>query len=190
MTRARQLVLIVFVAVVTIRAQPPARYDNPVIPGDHPDPSVIRVGEDYWATTTSGTWEPEFSIFHSRDLLHWTIAGSVFKKRPAWAERDFWAPEMSTHRGRFFIYYTARKKRGPLCVAVATASAAAGPYVDHGHLVCQKVGSIDAMAVTDAQGARYLVWKEDGNSRDQPTPLWAQRLSADGKAVSSRVRLF
>ena len=135
MTKLKQLVLIVFVSVVTLQAQPAAPYDNPVIPGDHPDPSVIRVGSDYWATTTSGTWEPEFSIFHSRDLLRWTIAGSVFKTRPAWAERDFWAPEISNHLGRFFIYYTARKKKGPLCVAVATAPVAPGPYTDHGPLV-------------------------------------------------------
>ena len=152
---------------------------------------MIRAGDDYWATTTSGTWEPEFSIFHSRDLLRWEIAGSVFKKRPAWAERDFWAPEISNHGGRFFVYYTARKKRGPLCVAVATASAASGPYVDHGPLVCQEVGSIDAMAVTDDQGARYLVWKEDGNSRNEPTPMWAQRLSDDGlKMVGKKVELI
>lgn len=189
MTKLLRFALLVFISVSTLQAQP--TYENPVIPGDHPDPSVIRVGNDYWATTTSGTWEPEFSIFHSRDLRRWTIAGAVFKKRPAWAERDFWAPEISTHRGRFFVYYTARKKRGPLCVAVATASAVAGPYVDHGPLVCQKIGSIDAMAVTDERGARYLVWKEDGNSREQPTPMWAQRLSDDGlKLLGKKVELI
>jgi xylan 1,4-beta-xylosidase len=164
---------------------------NPVIPGDHPDPSVIRVGDTYWATTTSGTWEPEFSLFRSRDLLHWEISGAVFQKRPEWAERDFWAPEISTDRGRFFVYYTARKKKGPLCVAVATASAVSGPYIDHGPLVCQSIGSIDAMAVTDGRGARYLVWKEDGNSRNEPTPLWAQRLSDDGlKLLGRKVELI
>jgi len=191
MTKLLQLALFVCVSFTTICAQPAARYGNPVIPGDRPDPSVIRVGREYWATTTSGTWEPEFSIFHSPDLLHWKIAGAVFQQRPAWAERDFWAPEISTHAGSFFVYYTARKKKGPLCVAVATASVVSGPYTDHGPLVCQKLGSIDAMAVTDDQGARYLVWKEDGNSRDQPTPIWAQRLSDDGfKRLGKKVELM
>jgi beta-xylosidase len=189
MNKLLQLVLIVFVSFPAVWGQP---YENPVIPGDHPDPSVIRVGNEYWATTTSGTWEPEFSLFHSRDLLHWENSGAVFEKRPDWAERDFWAPEISTHGGRFFVYYTARKKRGPLCVAVATASAASGPYIDHGPLVCQEDGSIDAMAVTDdAGGGRYLVWKEDGNSRNQPTPIWAQRLSDDGlKLLGKKVELI
>lgn len=191
MTKLLQFVFVVLISLITLRAQPAAPYDNPVIPGDHPDPSVIRVGSDYWATTTSGTWEPEFSIFHSRDLLRWTIAGAVFRKRPTWAERDFWAPEISIHGGRYFVYYTARKKGGPLCVAVATASVASGPYIDHGPLVCQKIGSIDAMAVTDERGTRYLVWKEDGNSREKPTPIWAQRLSDDGlRLLGKKVELI
>ncbi|MCA1603784.1 MAG: family 43 glycosylhydrolase, partial [Acidobacteria bacterium] len=42
------------------------------------------------------------------------------------------------------------------------------------------VGSIDGFPVTDENGQRYLLWKEDGNSVSKPTPIWAQRLSADG----------
>src|SRR5215217_772478 len=191
MTKLLKIALFIFIAVSTLCAQETERYDNPVIPGDRPDPSVIRVRGDYWAITTSGTWEPEFSIFHSRDLVQWKIAGAVFQTRPDWAERDFWAPEISSDRGRFFLYYTARKKKGPLCVAVATASVPSGPYTDHGPLVCQKIGSIDALAVTDDGGARYLVWKEDGNSRSQPTPIWAQRLSDDGlKLLGKKVELI
>jgi beta-xylosidase len=67
-----------------------------------------------------------------------------------------------------------------LCVAVATAARPQGPYTDHGPLVCQEVGSIDGFPVTDETGQRYLLWKEDGNSVSKPTPIWAQRLSADG----------
>ena len=176
------------------RAQAPEQqpvYENPVIAGDFPDPSVIRVGADYWATTTSGEWEPEFQILHSRDMVNWEIAGAVFPKRPAWADNSFWAPEIAEHRGRYFVYYTARKKNGPLCVAVASASRPLGPYTDHGPLVCQDIGSIDAMAVTDEKGERYLIWKEDGNSRNQPTPLWAQKLNDAGtKLVGSRKELI
>jgi xylan 1,4-beta-xylosidase len=166
-------------------------YHNPVIAGDYPDPSVIRVGEDYWATTTSGDWEPEFALLHSRDLVNWETAGAVFQTRPGWAARDFWAPEISQDRGRYFVYYTARKKGGPLCVAVASANRPDGPYTDHGPLVCQRDGSIDASAATDENGERYLVWKEDGNSRKQPTPIWAQKLSDDGtKLVGPKKELI
>jgi beta-xylosidase len=168
-----------------------AAFHNPVIAGDYPDPSVIRVGQDYWATTTSGTWEPEFPILHSRDLVKWEIAGAVFRHRPEWAARDFWAPEISEDHGRFFVYYTARKKSGTLCVGVATSTNVVGPYMDHGPLVCQEDGSIDPAPVTDEHGERYLVWKEDGNSRNQPTPIWAQKLSGDGtRLVGSKKELI
>ncbi|HEV3468246.1 MAG TPA: family 43 glycosylhydrolase [Pyrinomonadaceae bacterium] len=161
-------------------AQRRASYTNPVAAGDYPDPSVIRVGQDYWATATSSEWAPEFPILHSRDLVNWEVVGSVFPVRPAWSVGNYWAPEISQHRGRFYVYYTARKRGGPLCVAVATARRPQGPYTDHGPLVCQEVGSIDGFPVTDEAGRRYLLWKEDGNSKSLPTPIWAQRLSADG----------
>jgi xylan 1,4-beta-xylosidase len=180
--RAALIVLLLFTGLTGgARAQTEeGAYKNPVIAGDYPDPSVIRVERDYWATSTSGEWAPEFPILHSVDLVHWQVVGAVFRKRPDWAIANFWAPEISEYRGRFFVYYTARKKGGPLCVAVASSENAAGPYTDYGPLVCQDIGSIDAMAVTDEGGQRYLVWKEDGNSRDKPTPIWAQKLTEDG----------
>ncbi len=157
-----------------------ADYTNPVLPGDYPDPSVVRVGADYWATATTSEWAPIFPILHSRDLVNWTQSGAVFDAPPAWSSGSYWAPEISNDGTRFLVYYTARKTGGPLCVAVATALKATGPYADHGPLVCQDAGSIDGAPIKDENGQRYLVWKEDGNSRKQPTPIWAQRLSANG----------
>ena len=155
-------------------------YTNPVMPGDYPDPSVIRVGRDYWATATTSQWAPIFPLLHSTDLVNWEIRGAVFQRPPSWSAGSYWAPEISADRGRFFVYYTARQAKGPLCVAVADAARPGGPYTDHGPLVCQDAGSIDATAIRDENGRRYLVWKEDGNSRKLPTPLWAQPLSDDG----------
>jgi xylan 1,4-beta-xylosidase len=187
-----RLVAVLFCLILTgATAQERATYTNPVIAGDFPDPSVIRVGDDYWTTATSGEWAPIFLLMHSRDLVHWTARSAVFPTRPAWADNSFWAPELQQHNGRFFVYYTARMKNGPLCVAVASADKPEGPYTDHGQLVCQSIGSIDAVTTVDEQGELYLIWKEDGNSRNQPTPLWAQKLSADGtKLVGSRKELL
>jgi beta-xylosidase len=168
-----------------------ATYTNPVIAGDFPDPSVIRVGDDYWTTATSGEWAPVFLLLHSRDLVHWEARGAVFPNRPAWAARNFWAPELQQIGNRFFVYYTARMKGGPLCVAVASADKPEGPYTDHGQLVCQAAGSIDAVTTPDENGELVLIWKEDGNSRNEPTPMWAQQLSPDGtKLTGSRKELF
>jgi xylan 1,4-beta-xylosidase len=178
--RAITIVLCLLLPVSLAHAQRRATYTNPVEAGDFPDPSLTRTGQDFWASATTSEWGPEFPILHSRDLVNWEIVGAVFQKRPAWATGSFWAPEISQDRGRFFVYYVGRKKDGPLCVAVATAPRPQGPYTDHGPLVCQEVGSIDPFPVTDENGQRYLLWKEDGNSVSKPTPIWAQRLSADG----------
>jgi beta-xylosidase len=147
---------------------------------------VIRVGNEYWATATSSEWAPHFPLLKSSDLLHWEQVGHIFPAPPAWIEDGvksdarFWAPELVADKGRFFAVYTAQKKNGPLCVAVATAAHVSGPYTDHGPLVCQELGSIDGALIRDENGKLFLVWKEDGNSRDLPTPLWAQPLSEDG----------
>lgn len=175
----------------TAAAQNASVYTNPVMAGDYPDPSVIRVGQDYWAMVTTGGWAPHFSILHSSDLINWRVTSAVFQKPPAWAKDDFWAPELIEDKGRYFVFYTARrddgpKKRGTLCVAVASAPAPAGPYTDQGPLVCQiselkNVGSIDAFFVRDEAGQPYLIWKADGNDAepDEPTSIFAQRLSDD-----------
>lgn len=150
------------------------------IAGDYPDPSVIKVGEEYYATATSSSWAPEYPILKSKDLVNWKVIGAVFNKRPSWTSGRFWAPEIAQIGDKFFIYYSAQKKKGSMCVAVASSATAVGPYQDHGPLVCQAAGSIDAAPVVAEDGSRYLFWKEDGNSQKKPTPIWIQRLSEDG----------
>jgi xylan 1,4-beta-xylosidase len=168
-----------------------ATFSNPVLAGDFPDPSVIRVGDDYWATATTSEWAPLFPLLHSRDLVHWEHVGNVFERRPDWAVSSFWAPEIAEHKGKFFMYYVGRKRGGPLAVACATADNPRGPWTDHGPMVAQDAGSIDAVPVTDRDGSRWMIWKEDGNSRKLPTPLWMQKLSEDGtKLVGERKEIL
>lgn len=174
------LVLTFPLLISAVPASAQFTYQNPVIPGDHPDPSIIRVGNDYWATATSSEWGPEFPLLHSIDLVNWKLEGAVFAHRPAWARGNFWAPEISVFKGRYHIYYVARKKDGPLAVAVATADNPAGPYTDRGPLVAQDAGSIDPVPFNDEKGNPYLIWKEDGNSRRLPTIIWAQPLDESG----------
>src|SRR5580765_7082964 len=107
-----------------------ASYANPVLAGDFPDPSVIRVGGDYWATATTSEWAPLFPLLHSRDLVHWEHVGNVFERRPPWAVGNFWAPEISEYKGVFYVYYVGRKRGGPLSISVATAPNPNGPWTD------------------------------------------------------------
>ncbi|MDQ3181033.1 MAG: family 43 glycosylhydrolase, partial [Acidobacteriota bacterium] len=168
--------LLLLIAVLSGVAQKSRVYTNPVIAGDYPDPSVIRVGKDFYATATSSEWSPEFPILHSRDLVNWEVVGNVFPVRPAWSVGNYWAPEIWQENGKIYIFYVARKKDGPLCIAVATADKPTGPFIDRGALECQEAGSIDAFPIRDENGKLFVVWKEDGNSVGKPTPLWAQEL--------------
>jgi xylan 1,4-beta-xylosidase len=165
-----------------------ATYSNPVLAGDYPDPAVIRVGDEYWATATTSEWAPLFPLLRSRDLINWEHVGNAFQQPPAWAVANFWAPEIAEHRGKYFLYYVGRKQGGPLHLAVATADQPQGPWTDHGPMIGQPAGSIDGDPVVDENGDLYLLWKEDGNSRKQPTPIWAQRLSEDGTKLVGEMK--
>jgi beta-xylosidase len=158
-------------------------YTNPVLAGDHPDPSVIRVGRDYWAVATSSEWSPTFPMLHSRDLVNWEEVGPVFSHRPGWATGFFWAPEIVKYRNGFYIYYSARlRKGGPLSIGVAVSEKPQGPYNDLGVLMAEAPGNIDPVMFEDEKGDPYLIWKEDGNSRNQPTVIYARRLADSGVA--------
>jgi len=162
-----------------------------VLPGDYPDPSVVRTGDTFWATATTSNWAPVFPLLQSSDLVHWELRGHVFDKLPAWADYYFWAPEISYDNGKYYVYYSAHKRGGNLCVAVASADKPEGPYTDHGPLICQEAGSIDAWPMRDKNGELYLIWKEDGNSVKLPTPIWAMKMNEDRtKLIGEKKELF
>ena len=109
----------------------------------------------------------------------------------SWADYYFWAPEISYDSGRVYVYYTAHKKDGNLCVGVASADRPEGPYRDHGPLICQDFGSIDGFPIRDTTGKLFLVWKVDANSVNRPTPIYAQEINEERtRLVGERVELF
>ncbi|WP_329429579.1 glycoside hydrolase family 43 protein [Streptosporangium sp. NBC_01495] len=108
-------------------------YTNPVIPGFHPDPSVCRVGEDYYLVTSSFEWFPGVPIFHSRDLVHWRQLGHVLD-RPSQLDLDgvrpsggIYAPTIRHHDGVFYMITTLMDEPGNFLV---TATDPAGPWSD------------------------------------------------------------
>lgn len=179
MKRTQFLLPFLIAALATTAWAQPA-----VIPGDYPDPSVAKVGNTYWASATSSNWFPAFPLLKSDDLVNWKPVGNIFTKLPDWADYYFWAPEITQDKGKVYVYYTAHKKGGNLCVAVASADRPEGPYRDHGPLVGQPDGSIDGFPMRDESGKLYLIWKEDGNSIRQPTPIWAQPMNEERTALT------
>ena len=97
-------------AALTMKASADV-YQNPVIAADIADPSVIRVGDTFYATGTSSEWAPHYPIYTSKDLVRWELIGHVFDKTPEWASSSFWAPELYHHKGTYHVYYTARRRR-------------------------------------------------------------------------------
>ncbi|WP_247233375.1 family 43 glycosylhydrolase [Telluribacter sp. SYSU D00476] len=158
------------------------RKENPVIPGDFADPSVIRVGNTYYAVGTSSEWAPHFPIFQSTDLLHWQPMGYVFPKTPSWAAASFWAPELFYRNGTYYAYYVARKRSdGISCIGVATSSDPAKGFTDRGILLEYGKEAIDPFVVED-EGQLYMTWKAYGLDQ-RPIEILGARLSDDGLKV-------
>jgi xylan 1,4-beta-xylosidase len=156
---------------------PPAHL-NPVMSGDFPDPTAMRVGPEYWAIATRASGQPSPPILRSPDLVHWSLAGYLFATPPAWSSgRQLWGPWLVRDGDRYLAYYSARKKGGRPCVTVGVASQPIGPYTDYGPLVCQPNASIDPSVVRNANGWPFLVWKENGG--DNPSSIWTQPLTLD-----------
>ncbi len=89
-------------------------YHNPIRTGMFPDPSIVRVGEDYYMVNSSFIFFPCIPISHSKDLIHWEIIGHAITN-PKWAGLDeleggrgYWAPDISYDNGTFYITATYR----------------------------------------------------------------------------------
>ncbi|WP_406282274.1 glycoside hydrolase family 43 protein [Streptomyces sp. NBC_00209] len=86
--------------------------NNPVLPGFHPDPSILRVGTDYYLATSTFEWLPGVTLHHSRDLVHWRSLGGVLDQdrlveltgRPD--SGGVWAPCLSYTDGEFHLVYS------------------------------------------------------------------------------------
>ena len=153
---------------------------NPVIKSDVPDPSVIRAGDKYYLAGTSGNATPVYPIYRSSDLVNWSQIGAIFDMPPAWTKGEFWAPELYSHNGKYYCYYTAKAKSdGISCIGVAVADSPEGPFTDHGPLVRWTNEAIDAF-VFDDNGQLYVTWKAYGLDPGRPIELLGCRLSPDG----------
>jgi xylan 1,4-beta-xylosidase len=127
---------------------------NPVIPGFHPDPSICRVGEDYYLVCSSFEYFPGVPVFHSRDLLHWTQIGNALD-RPSQlrlpldtpSSGGIYAPTLRHHDGRFWLIVTNVSDGGNL---LFTATDPAGPWSDPVRLA--DVPGIDPDLAWDADG--------------------------------------
>lgn len=138
-------------------------YRNPIRTGFYPDPSIVRVGEDYYMVNSSFIFFPCIPISHSRDLIHWEIIGYAITN-PAWAKLDgleggrgYWAPDISYYKGRYYICATYRLNDTGTVYRkqmVVSSDKPEGPYSEP---VFLDEDGIDPSIFTDEDGRRYML---------------------------------
>lgn len=161
---------------------------NPVIDANFPDPAALKAIDGYYYVyATQGEVDGKMQniqVARSRDLAKWERIGDALPEKPEWASKtqDFWAPHVSLHDGRYYLYYSAKPDialtdgKSGLCLAVATATSPEGPFTDIGKpLQCgDGFVNIDPMAYDDpATGKRLLYWGSGFG------PIKVQELAAD-----------
>jgi len=136
------------------------KYKNPIIPGYYPDPSICRVGGDYYLVTSSFEYFPGVPIFHSRDLVNWRQIGHCLT-RPSQLPLDdcrasggVWAPTLRYHDGTFYMTSTNTTGGGHFYV---TAKDPAGAWSEP---IWVAGGGFDSSFFFDDDGAVYFQWFE------------------------------
>jgi len=136
-------------------------YRNPIIPGFHPDPSICRVGEDYFLVTSTFEYFPGVSIFHSADLVNWKQIGycltrdSQLPLQTAWSSGGIFAPTIRWHNGTFYMIVTNVSGLGNFYV---TATQPEGPWSEPILVTAidgKQVGGIDPSLFFDDDGIVY-----------------------------------
>lgn len=144
-------------------------FSNPVIAGFHPDPSICRLGDDYFLVTSSFTYFPGVPIFRSRNLVDWTQVGHVLS-RPSqldlsttddWSSLGVFAPTIRHHAGRFWMITTVFGRLGAKNFFV-TAVDPSGPWSDP---VTLDITGIDPDLCWDDDDSCWVHYSEDGINR-------------------------
>ncbi|KAK3116921.1 hypothetical protein LTR53_002217 [Teratosphaeriaceae sp. CCFEE 6253] len=113
---------------------------NPILPGFHADPSILRVGEDYYIATSTFEWYPGVQIYHSRDLANWTLVTRPLSRKSQLDMRGnpdscgIWAPCLTHDGEKFYLVYTdVKRKDGSFKDTpnyIVTAPKIEGPWSD------------------------------------------------------------
>jgi alpha-N-arabinofuranosidase len=174
-------------------------FTNPVISGFHPDPSICRVGEDYFLVTSSFEYFPGVPLFHSRDLVHWRQIGHVLTRpsqlplahvRPS---GGIFAPTIRHHDGVFYMVTTNITDGGNFYVHTRD------PFGPWSEPIWVDLRGIDPSLFFDDDGRAYLT----GNwfagfplpaESDAAAPIWGIQQSeidiATGKRVGEPQRIW
>ncbi|GAA4991167.1 glycoside hydrolase family 43 protein [Yinghuangia aomiensis] len=164
---------------------------NPIVPGFYPDPSICRVGSDYYLATSSFEYFPGVPLFHSTDLILWEQVGNVLDRAgqlklpvgPAQAGSGIWAPTLRQRDGLFLMVTTnvTEPAKGHLLVR---STDPAGDWSDPIHT--DGAVGFDPDLAWEEDGTCYLTWAsasrgilqaqldpDSGRLLSEPRSLWS-----------------
>lgn len=182
---------------------------NPILPGFNPDPSIVRMGEDYYIATSTFEWVPGVQIHHSRDLANWTLVARPLNRASQLDLRGdpdgcgVWAPCLSHDGERFHLIYTDVKRYGRTTIGGAagaslrdfhnylvTCETIDGAWSDPVHL---NSSGFDPSLFHDEDGRKWLVnmlW-DHRPGRNRFAGIVLQEYSpAERRLIGERVNIF
>jgi beta-xylosidase len=145
-------------------------YTNPVYPDYFADPFVWKHEGVYYAIGTGAheaageVGDTIFPLLRSLDFAHWEAAGNALVRPPAELGHSFWAPEVTYHDGRFYLYYSVGHEDKDHQLRVAIAHNPLGPYIDSGNALIDLSTcpfAIDPDPFRDVDGQWYLFYARD-----------------------------
>lgn len=163
-------------------------YCNPIVPADYSDLDCIRVGEDYYAISSTMQFSPGMTILHSRDLVNWEIAGhavndlSEIGSAMTWKEMDrygrgIWAGSLRYHDGRFHVFFGTPDEG----YFMTSAERAEGPWEPLTCLLAED-GWDDCTAIWDKRGRGYFL----GTCFKDGYKTYMFDMAPDGKSIDKR----
>jgi beta-xylosidase len=162
------------------------QYKNPILHADYSDPDAIRVGSDFYMTSSSFEDIPGLPILHSKDLVNWTIIGHALKRQPPFEHfstprhgEGVWAPAIRYHNNEFYIYYPDPD----FGIYVTKAKNPAGPWSEP-LLVAGGKGLIDPCPLWDDDGTVYLVHAYAGSRAGIKSIIVIKKMNKEGTAVT------
>lgn len=160
-------------------------YANPILPGFHPDPSIVRVGDDFYMVNSTFQFFPAIVISHSKDLVHWEYIGHGINRSEDIPLRDLpdsfgiWAPDISYVDGMFYIMATLRLHGAGRVNVIVKSERPEGPYSKP--VVLNEIG-LDPSHFVDDDGSRYMVYGGGG--------AWIHKLNGDSTATVGEAKLL
>jgi xylan 1,4-beta-xylosidase len=173
---------------------------NPILRGFRPDPSIVRVGDDFYLATSTFEWFPGVLLHHSRDLVHWRAIGHALTRpsqldlRGVVDSGGVWAPSLSYADGRFWLVTTNVRHRvgnfKDIRIHLTTAPDITGPWSDP--IVLDSIG-FDPSLFHDDDGRKWvlnMVW-DFRKGRPRFGGIVAQEFDAAvGRLVGPRTKIF